>query len=128
MFAVLIILAVEVSLPPTEAVISLATWDGKSTTKLKYRFETRDGKVLDGEVTLLAESGPSGPRFYFSQRLEISRWRCECLDHYVIVIRGSATSPLRSVSFRSDGWAPVYYYRPAPRWLPLAPKPREVKR
>jgi hypothetical protein len=128
MFAAFLTAAVIGANLPREAVVSCATWDGLKTTKLQYHFETLDGKVFDGEMELFAGSDPGGPRFALRSLFALNKWRYECLDHYVVVIRGSATSPLRSVSFQSDGWLPVYYYRPAPGWLPLAPKPREVKR
>lgn len=123
----LIIACMIVSAQPVEIVIDCSTWPGKVETRLEVRLETWDGKAIKDEFILPEDTDPSSPRGCFRIILKHHGWKFAYRDDFRIVVWGSAVSPIKSVTFRSTGWAPGYVVLPGPRWVPLAPAPREKK-
>jgi hypothetical protein len=74
-----------------------------------YRYECRDGKVLTSIVACDARVSPAQVAVTLTGPLEFSKWQVEMVPgkEAVFVVRGSKTSPIKSVTFTGDGWVPA---------------------
>jgi hypothetical protein len=94
-----------------------------------FRYQCRDGDTLTTEVVAGPGSTVASLVTAFTVWPEDNGWRFEIPSRSQFVIRGSRTSPIRSVTFKGDVWVPVVTCRVATRpFRELAPPPREVKR
>ncbi|HVL13070.1 MAG TPA: hypothetical protein VM529_10925 [Gemmata sp.] len=112
--------------PPVEVVIDCSSWTGAKVTQVRVQFESWDGKVVTDLFECADMTDPTCPRGALRIILRDAGWRFHYLDNYRILVRGSKDSPVLSVSFASDGWAPEFQYVPV-RLTPIAPPPREKK-
>jgi hypothetical protein len=128
MLAIAIVAWVLAATPPNEIVIDCSTWPGKVQTAFEVQFETRDGKAIKEVFIVAADTDPGAVRVCLWVILRHYEWKFAYRDNHCVIVWGSATSPVKSVSFKSTTtWTPVHFTRPGPPWLPLAPAPREKK-
>jgi hypothetical protein len=127
-FVLLLTTGLVAGTPPIEIVIDLSSWHGKVDTRFIVRFEARDGSAIRSRGELPAGTDPGSPRTGLRILLGDNNWQFEYEANFTVIVRGSSSSPVKSVTFWSDGWVPTYILRFATRpFRELAPKPREVK-
>ena len=122
----LLLVAVEIVLP-VEYVVDCSTCPPNARmNRFTATFQARDGRR--GSIEVFGASSPASMSFTLANQLDLWGWRYERIDNRILVIRGSKTAPIRSVTCVGQAWRPVVYPRFAERpWRPLAPPPREVK-
>jgi hypothetical protein len=123
----LLLVAVEIVLPVEFVVDCSSCPPNGGMNSFTATFEDRTGRR--GNVTVfLGTSTPASMSFALAGQLDNWGWSYERIDNRIVVVRGSKTAPVRSVTCVGQAWRPVVYPRFAERpWRPLAPPPREVK-
>lgn len=118
-----LLLSVVIAALPCEYVVDCSSAEQavKFEAKLRLRFVTRDGQAI--ETSAKISPNPTGKvvAVGLTSVLDDCGWRYERLGDGVIVIRGSKTSPIQTVTFASDVWTPVVTRR-----LVLPEHPSEV--
>lgn len=94
--------------PPAEYVIDCSTWPGAVKTRVSFSFVTRDGKRVEDRMVLFPDTGADAPVLGLTLVLKHYGWRYKILDRNRVVVWGSPTSAIRSVSFKTDGWVPTW--------------------
>jgi hypothetical protein len=116
---------------PVEFVVDLAGVERvKLENRLRFEFASRDGETHSVQMVPSPETKADSLRFTLTAAvLDDLGWQYEMISDEMLVIRGSRTSRVRSVTFTSQVWTPGVYPRLCVRpWHELAPKPRAVEK
>jgi hypothetical protein len=121
------ILSAVIATLPSEFVVDCSGWPGgKNEVNLTCRYECWDGRVVTDRVAVYSP-GPGTYLVVETLAGTLKSWRFETIGkpggETALVIRGSKTSPIKSVTFNGDGWTPVVTKR-----LVTQPPPNEPKK
>ena len=124
MFSYLLSAGLAAAMPPVEFVVDCSTAQTavRVETKFIFQCETRDGRKAEAEITISPEPSPKAMLLTFESVLEDWGCRFERLGDTAIVVRGSKTSPIKSVTFKGDGYVPLVTRRLATVPPPNPPK------
>jgi len=100
---------------PCEYAVDCSGWTGRGQVEFTFRYETRDGRVYMDTGELLPGSNARAALIVFTFGIKREGWdyekRGEPGRETVFVIRGSKKSPIKSVTFEGDVWAPTVQRR-----------------
>lgn len=107
---------------PVEYVVDCSGWTGNREAEISWRYQCRDGTVSTGSASCPLRS--TAPQLAVAVSIYVRRegWRFEWLNDKVFVVRGSKTSPIKSVTFNGDGWVPAVTRRLTTQPPPQPPK------
>jgi hypothetical protein len=126
-FVLLLTTGLTAGMPPVEYVVDCTSCPGEGKFALVALFEDRDGRQHRAEL-ILERVTPPALVLTLTSGFDDCGWRYELIDNRILVIRGSRTTPVRSVKFVSQVWTPVVYPRFATRpFRELGPPPRAIK-
>lgn len=118
---------------PVEYVVDCSGWAGNGTAKVTFEYTCWNGDRIATSATCGPRSSGALAVIAFTDAPKFEGWQFSKLGQAghetAFVIRGSKTSPIRSVTFKGDVWVPVVTRRLAvpPTRSDTAPAPREVK-
>jgi hypothetical protein len=105
---------------PVEYVVDCSALRRGREVEVGYRYECLDGSALTNR--LATDDHGDALADWLMSELKDRGWRFERVADGVFVIRGSKTSPIKSVTFKGDAWVPVVTKRLATGPLPMPPK------
>jgi len=89
-------------------------------TRLLLRFEARDGSAFESRLEISSPGRTVDPdvfRDFFAPPVQDTAgrvWVCRAGPGNAVIVTGTKTSPIKSVTVTSDGWKPQILWQPIP--------------